>query len=44
MNAVRGAIVVVVALVIGVVILARGLDDPDTANEPVVTTDTTQPP
>ena len=44
MNAVRGAIVVVVALVIGVVILARGLDDPDTANEPAVTTDTTQPP
>ena len=43
MNAVRGAIVVVVALVIGVVILARGLDDPDTANEPAVTTDTTQP-
>ena len=43
MNAVRGAIVVVVALVIGVVILARGLDDPETANEPAVTTDTTQP-
>ena len=45
MNAVRGAIVVIVALVIGVVILARGLDDTDTdtANEPIETTDTTQP-
>lgn len=40
MNAVRGAIVVVIALVIGVVILARGLDEPDSA-APVQTTDTT---
>ena len=43
MNAVRGAIVVIVALVIGVVVLARGLDGPDTAEGPVQTTDTTQP-
>ena len=43
MNAARGAIVVIVALVIGVVVLARGLDEPDTANEPVETTDTTAP-
>lgn len=41
MNALRGAIVVIVALVIAVVILARGLDDPETTNEPVETTDTT---
>ncbi len=48
MNALRGAIVVIIALVIAVVILARGLDDPETSNEPVETTDTTagatQPP
>ena len=43
MNAVRGAIVVIVALVIGVVVLARGLDEAETTNEPVRTTDTTQP-
>ena len=41
MNALRGAIVVIIALVIGVVILARGLDDPETTNQPVETTDTT---
>ena len=41
MNALRGAIVVIVALVIAVVILARGLDEPETTNEPVETTDTT---
>ena len=41
MNAVRGAIVVVIALVIGVVILARGLDESETTSEPVPTTDTT---
>ena len=41
MNALRGALVVIVALVIAVVILARGLDEPETANEPVETTDTT---
>jgi type IV secretory pathway VirB10-like protein len=41
MNAVRGAIIVVIALVIGVVVLARGLDEPDTGNAPVETTDTT---
>ena len=43
MNAVRGAIVVIVALVIGVVVLARGLDEPGSANEPVETSNTTQP-
>ncbi len=43
MNAVRGAIVVIIALVIGVIVLARGLDDPETTNEPVETTDTTAP-
>lgn len=42
MNALRGAIVVIIALVIAVVILARGLDDPETTNEPVETTATTQ--
>ena len=41
MNALRGALVVIVALVIAVVILARGLDDAETTNEPVGTTDTT---
>ena len=41
MNALRGALVVIVALVIAVVILARGLDDPETTNDPVGTTDTT---
>ncbi|MCY3951789.1 MAG: LytR C-terminal domain-containing protein [bacterium] len=41
MNALRGALLVIVALVIAVVILARGLDDPETTNEPVGTTDTT---
>ncbi len=41
MNALRGAIVVIIALVIAVVILARGLDDAETTNEPVATTDTT---
>lgn len=41
MNALRGAIVVVIALVIAVVILARGLDDPETGNEPIEATDTT---
>lgn len=41
MNALRGAIVVIIALVIAVVILARGLDDPETSNVPVETTDTT---
>lgn len=40
MNALRGAIVVVLALVIGVVVLARGLDEPD-SDDPVQTTDTT---
>ena len=44
MNAVRGAIVVIVALVIGVVVLARGLDEPEAGNQPVQTADTTQPP
>ena len=46
MNAVRGAIVVVIALVIAVVILARGLDESDTATEPAPTTTTAaeQPP
>ena len=44
MNAVRGAIVVIVALVIGVVVLARGLDEPESGNQPVQTADTTQPP
>lgn len=43
MNALRGAIVVIIALVIGVVVLARGLEEPETSNEPVETTDTTQP-
>lgn len=43
MNALRGALVVIVALVIGVVVLARGIDEPETAKEPVETTDTTQP-
>ena len=43
MNAVRGAIVVIIALVIGVVVLARGLDEPETTNEPVEATGTTQP-
>ena len=41
MNALRGALVVIVALVIAVVILARGLDEPETTNQPVETTDTT---
>jgi len=41
MNALRGAIVVIIALVIAVVILARGLDGPGTAGDPVETTDTT---
>ena len=41
MNALRGAIVVIVGLVIAVVILARGLDGPETTNEPLETTDTT---
>ena len=41
MNALRGAIVVIIALVIGVVILARGLDEPAATTEPVETTDTT---
>lgn len=41
MNALRGALVVIAALVIAVVILARGLDDAETTNEPVGTTDTT---
>ena len=41
MNALRGAIVVIIALVIAVVILARGLNEPETTNEPVETTDTT---
>ena len=41
MNALRGAIVVIIALVIAVVILARGLDDAETTNEPAATTDTT---
>lgn len=44
MNAVRGAIVVIIALVIGVVVLARGLDEPETTNEPVQTATTTQAP
>ena len=43
MNALRGAIVVIVALVIGVVVLARGIDEPVPATEPVETTSTTQP-
>ena len=42
MNALRGAIVVIVALVIAVVILARGLDEPEATNPPVETTDTTE--
>ncbi len=42
MNALRGAIVVVIALVIAVVILARGLDGPGTTDVPVETTDTTE--
>ncbi|MCY4631132.1 MAG: LytR C-terminal domain-containing protein [bacterium] len=42
MNALRGAIVVVIALVIAVVILARGLDEPETTNVPAETTDTTE--
>ena len=42
MNAARGAIVVIVALVIGVVILARGLDEPETTSDPVQTTGTTE--
>ena len=41
MNALRGALFVIVALVIAVVILARGLDEPETTNQPVETTDTT---
>ena len=43
MNALRGAIVVIVALVIGVVVLARGIDEPVPATEPDETTSTTQP-
>ncbi len=43
MNALRGAIVVIVALVIGVVVLARGIDEPVPATEPLETTNTTQP-
>ena len=43
MNAVRGAIVVIVALVIGVVVLARGIDEPEPATVPLETTGTTQP-
>ena len=43
MNALRGAIVVIVALVIGVVVLARGIDEPEPAKVPVETTGTTQP-
>ena len=41
MNALRAAIVVVVALVIGVVVLARGLDEPAPPDNTVGTTDTT---
>ena len=44
MNAIRGAIVVILALVIGVVVLARGIDEPEAGNEPVQTAATTQPP
>ena len=40
MNAVRGAIVVIVALVIGVVVLARGIDEPVSTTEPVQATGT----
>lgn len=40
MNALRGAIVVIVALVIAVVVLARGLDEPESVS-PDPTTDTT---
>lgn len=42
MNALRGALLVIVALVIAVVILARGLDDAETTNVPVGTTGTTE--
>ncbi len=40
MNALRGSIVVVVALVIAVVVLARGLDDAETSDTPDTTTTT----
>ena len=39
MNAIRGAVVVIIALIIAVVVLARGLDDPETVdNAPTPTT------
>ena len=43
MNAIRGAIVVIIALIIAVVVLARGLDDPGTVNAPTPTTTTEAP-
>lgn len=44
MNAIRGAVVVIVALIIAVVVLARGLDDPETVDNAATTTITAAAP
>ena len=43
MNAIRGAVVVIIALIIAVVVLARGLDDPETVDNAATPTTTEAP-
>ena len=43
MNAIRGAVVVIIALIIAVVVLARGLDDPETVDNDATPTTTEAP-